>query len=272
MGYDSERRERRKQLRRVYAVMLVVVLCMLIGFAVFSGFVPPETWKYAFALPNIEKRFDGEMRVHFLSFSSGEAEIIELPDGKIVLVDSAGETEADKTYLMRYLNALKVKKIDTAIITNALDSKCGAMDKVLKYKTVKELYRPALSAKNVSSNAYARVLYGLSKSKTDEKLSYIGDILSNENYGMSLLYPDADNENSSYRTVASGEYTANDLKNCSAVISFTYLGKTVLLCSDVTKEVESSLILSDGFGVYDTLSSGLKADVVKLANGGRKSV
>ena len=67
-----------------------------------------KTWKYYFGQPELSKRNEGELRVHFLDVGQGDSALVELPDGKILLVDGGDDLESTSTTIMRYLKALKV--------------------------------------------------------------------------------------------------------------------------------------------------------------------
>ena len=94
MSYRKEEKAIQWKLRRIRGIVFAVVLFIVIAVCVFSAFVPPETWKYYFYLPNVSVRKDGELRMHYLDVGQGDCTIVELPDGKYMLVDGGNGEEA----------------------------------------------------------------------------------------------------------------------------------------------------------------------------------
>ena len=95
MSYRTDKEERKKISKRKAVIWLCVTAVLLTAFFVFASFYPPETWKYYVRTPEISKRRDGELRLHFLDVGQGDCTLIELPDGKNVLID-AGEDKFDE--------------------------------------------------------------------------------------------------------------------------------------------------------------------------------
>ena len=102
MGYEAEKRKIEQRVKRLKTIALFFVIAVLGALCIISFWLPAETWKYCFALPQTGKSDEGEMRVHFLDVGQGDCSIVELPDGKIMLIDG-GAGEESATILMRYL-------------------------------------------------------------------------------------------------------------------------------------------------------------------------
>lgn len=108
MGYAKEKRKREDKKRKIKIVLFGILIILVVAFAVVACIIPPSEWKYKINIPDISERGDGELRVHFVDVGQGDATVVELPDGKVMLVDGGnGSDEANKS-LIRYLNALDV--------------------------------------------------------------------------------------------------------------------------------------------------------------------
>ena len=109
MSYATEKEKIEAKIKIWKRILLGVLLFVLLGLCIFSAFVPANTWKYYVGLPKISRREAGQMRIHFLDVEQGDATLIELPDGKIMLIDGGNGTEKTAKKLLRYLNALNQK-------------------------------------------------------------------------------------------------------------------------------------------------------------------
>ena len=143
MGYRAEKEKIEKKLRIVKIVVLCVALALVVGLCVFSAFCPPAQWKYYVNKPEVAKRSAGEMRIHYLDVGQGDCTLVELPDGKVVLIDGGDSTERTAETILRYLNALKIKTIDYLIVTHTHSDHCGALQKVVEQKKILNAYLPA---------------------------------------------------------------------------------------------------------------------------------
>lgn len=103
-----------------------------------------------------------DMRAHYIDVGQGDAELLELPDGKIMIIDAGKEEAGDK--VVKYLKDKNIDHIDYLVASNFKEEHIGGMPKVLEAVSVKEAYIPndvptdelskkftdALSAKQVS--------------------------------------------------------------------------------------------------------------------------
>ena len=142
MSYQAEKRKIEEKLKRIKTAVLCVVLVALFFLCVFSAFVPPDTWKYHVGKPSISKRSEGELRIHFLDVGQGDCTLIELPDGKVVLIDGGDGRESTEMSVMRYLNALDIDTIDHLILTHADADHCGSLAKIVEHKKILNAYLP----------------------------------------------------------------------------------------------------------------------------------
>ena len=142
MGYRAEKLEIEGKIKVVKRVALGVVLVVLTGLCVFSAFMPADTWKHYVGKPEIDKRGEGELRIHFLDVGQGDSTLIELPDGKIVLIDGGNAQEENSTKILRYLNALKIDTIDHLVVSHADSDHCGGLKTVVENKKILTAYLP----------------------------------------------------------------------------------------------------------------------------------
>ena len=262
MGYATEKRKADKKARRLRNIAFIVLACLLTGLCLFSAFVPPRTWKYSFRLPDVGESKDGKMRIHFVDVGQGDATIVELPDGKVALIDGAPEKAT--TALMRYLNALDVKQIDYLILTHADADHCGVLDEVLKCKKVKKAYIPLASA--TVNTEYAEFYTALGKEDCDWDYVQNGIALSGEAYTLRFIYPFAYDVQS---TKNDGNTFDKNTNEYSAVTWLEYNGVSALFTGDLPIEKEEILVESSKLGVLGV--DLLETDILKVGHHGAET-
>ncbi len=252
---QKEKAEKRKSLwKKILLFALVAVL--LVG-VVFACIVPPESWKYYFKKPRVAKREQGELRMHFLDVGQGDSTLIELPDGKVMLIDAGREDSHSKKQMMRYLNALKIEEIDYLVATHTDGDHVGGLTEVFRYKTVKTAYMTAdFSLTDVAyATAYQSALAeGCEIVEPTRSVRIVG-----EAYSLEFLYPYAVGEN---------EYD----NESSVVLWLEYKEKRALFCGDITDKGEEDLIRDDRLGILSAYGAWLAGtDILKVAHHGSKS-
>lgn len=257
MGYEEEKNtiERRIKVWKIVAIFFVIAV--IGALCLFATWYPPETWKYYFWLPQPGTRQAGEMRVHFLDVGQGDCELIELPDGKIMLIDGGADDES-ATRIIRYLNALKIETIDYLLITHADSDHCGGLQKVVKYKEVKRAFLPLTNA--TENEAYAAAHAELMAkgcqweyAARSVDLSVEGEI----SYTLRFLYP--------YTLQTEQDVSTNEN---SAVVWLDFLGASVLFTGDAPMETEEKLMRDHRLGLLDESVKLAETELLKVAHHG----
>lgn len=186
-----------------------------------------------------------KLLVHFVSIGQGDAVVINLPNGKIVMIDTGPKTS--NVTLTKYLNTNVInskhdKTIDYLILTHADIDHIGGTLRVLKNYDVDKLYLPKLE----SDSMYYKELADF----VDGRYEY--DFLDDEDV---LSVGDCD-----FKVLSSFDY--NTTNKSSAVVKLEYLGRSFLFTGDIDSDVESDLI--------DVYGDRLDCDVLKVAHHGSK--
>ena len=237
MGYREQKNKVEQKVKRLKRIFLCVFVALLLALFIFSFFYPPETWKYYFSLPKVEARQDKEMRVHYIDVGQGDCILIELPDGKTMLVDGGDRGAKTEKTVLRYLNALKIDVIDYLVITHKNRDHCGAIGEVVRTKKVLNAYLPM--GNDSGSGEYTEAYAELSKAdcalfdvNATVDLSQDGDTP----YTLSFLYP------YSTRAIPEGEKS-------SAVFWLDYMGVSFLFTGDAPSDVEKELVRNHAKGI-----------------------
>lgn len=266
MSYQAEKRKTEREWKKWKLVLLTVALVALIGLCIFSAFIPPATWKYHVAKPSVSKRKTGELRIHFLDVGQGDCTLIELPDGKTMLIDGGeGSSETEKR-ILRYLNALDIDRLDYLVATHTDVDHCGGLAEIVKNKKIGAAYLPPV--KETTNTEYAALYAALLKEKCTVEIATRKTQLSVLDgecpYTLSFLYPlidSAEEENLSDK----GDNTH------SSVLWLDYKGASALFMGDAPFETENRLLFDSKMELFSVYGVDLAStELLKVAHHGSK--
>ena len=268
MGYWAEKLKVEKKMKILKRVLLGILLLCILGLCIFSAFVPPESWKYYVQKPDISKRKTGELRIHFLNVGQGDCALLELPDGKIMLIDGGEENGDVERTILRYLNALDIQTLDYLVLTHAQGDHFGGLTEVLRYKKVRQAYLPPAapdSDKDYAEFFAALIKTGCAWEYSSRKLGALGANADDMQYPYTLTFlsPYSQDVDDALQT---GECDDNAL---SAVLWLDYQGVSALFTGDITAEVESVLVRDDGLGLFENRGVTLNdTEILKVPHHG----
>lgn len=228
----------KKHITRWSAVVLTIsLLCLTFCSCSLSG--------QSFDDPARHEIAAGHAVVQFLDVGQADCSLIQLPDGRNILIDAGNEE--DGPYLVQYLNRLGVEKLDFVVGTHPHEDHIGGLDDVIVNFTVGEIVLPKIDPTDVSGTVcYENVLLaadGLEKSIIQGKRGV--QLIAESDIGLLCLSP--------------GKEDYGGLNDYSVVLLFTYGDTKILFTGDAEEEAES-----------DMLSAGvpLKADILKVGHHG----
>lgn len=183
--------------------------------------------------------------VHFVDVGQGDAVAINLPDGKVMLID-AGDEDVNVTYT-KYLtenvfNTSKDKTVDYLVLTHADVDHIGGTLRLLKNFKIKKIFMPKIDS---NSNIYQEIL-----KLVENKYNY--QILDDEY----LI-----NQNGYAITFLESLSSANT-NDSSQVIKLEYKNKSFLFTGDISHTVENDYVKE--YGEF------LNVDVLKVSHHGSK--
>ena len=264
MGYAREKEKIAKKRKRIWLISLVVLALLISAICVLMSISNPTTWKYKVFLPNVAERGEGELRVHFIDVGQGDATLIELPDGKTMLIDGGNGNDNANKSLLRHINALDIEKIDYLVLTHADNDHFGGLIELLKQKRVERAFLPITTMEEEKSSPYSRFLTELDKEDcaVEKANVFASHALSNQtNYTLAFLYP--------YTSMTDGVVEQPVGNDASVVVWLEYKNVSFLFTGDATKETESSLIASQEKGLYALYGVDIrKTKILKVAHHG----
>ncbi len=257
MSYRAEKENQREKLKKLKQIFFFLFIFLVVAICVLTSFYPAASWKYYVSLPKVEKRQEGELRLHFIGVGQGDCTLVEFPDGKTMLVDGGSPYGASVDSVMRYLNALKIKRLDYVVLTGTKSNRLGALSEIAAYKKIGYVYFPKVS-KSVSdeylefSALVGRESIPSAQAKRYLKIAGEGDTP----YQAVFLMP--------YSSEGSSEAG-------SSTLWIEWQGFGALLCGDMTAKEEEQLLVDEAFGYFSELDIHLDEQtyLLRMGNSGK---
>ncbi|MBQ8686027.1 MAG: MBL fold metallo-hydrolase [Clostridia bacterium] len=270
MGYASEKKEVERNKKRLKWIGVVLIGVCIVFACVLRAFLSSETWIYYLNTPKTGKRGEGELRIHFIDVGQGDATLIELPDGKLALIDGGNGTSASNTALLRHLNALDADTVDYLFLTHADEDHYGGLTAVLEHKNVLRAFLPETPKTPTASyeRFYAKLLQEgcpyftacpPNAEHPEMKLSVSEGAYP---YALTVVYPYIQN-------AEDGDTAKTDDNASSVVIWLDYMGTSALFTGDAPKSVEERLMRDGALGLHARYGVELTStEILKVAHHG----
>jgi beta-lactamase superfamily II metal-dependent hydrolase len=199
------------------------------------------------------------MTVSFIDVGHGDAILIELPDGRNMMVDAGTNKSAPK--VIKYLNARHVKKIDYLVATHTHKDHIGGMTAVVKAFSVGRVYMPAVGYGGLTFDIgpiHLRIPFGQSPYNDLVRAIRAKHLpIRRAAAGISLI--DQPGLKACFVAPCRSRYlNPNDW---SAVLRIEYGATSFLLTSDAGDTSEEQMLAS---------GANLRADVLKVGHHGSK--
>jgi competence protein ComEC len=194
------------------------------------------------------------LRVDILDVGQGDAALVTMPDGTMLLVDGGGRpsfaTATDtarrigETVVSEYLWWRGLSEIDYVLATHADADHIDGLNDVLKNFTV----RAALVGRAPANDPeFAKFAQTIAETRTHLEIIHAGDVIRFGEVEVTVLWPPPDGMGSD--------------NNDSVVLRLRFGERSILLTGDIEKAAEQSLLTS----------TQLKTDVVKVPHHGSKT-
>ncbi len=181
-----------------------------------------------------------ELNITYLDVGQGDSSVIELPDGKTMVID-AGKTGRETASFLKYRGR---KTVDALILSHVHPDHTGGVNYILKRFKVKELWYngrlvfPDTFIANINHKALNR-----------------GDIVEGKGYSIYIFHPYPE-----FYSIYGNEYV--EANNDSLVLKIKGNHKSFIFTGDVEEEAEKDIL---------HLSMWLKSDVIKVPHHGGKT-
>ncbi|MEG2158974.1 MAG: MBL fold metallo-hydrolase [Clostridia bacterium] len=254
-------------------------------------------------VPNILASASGDLRIHYIDVNQGDSILIQLPDGKNMLIDGGDRDSKVASCVINYLLSDKVGlkrnsnnaiTLDYVLLTHCDSDHCGSLDDIIASSSidVKSVYRPRVLSKHsadplksvieqekaqnvqtISTTVYYNFVDSIVKevasgilSENDIHYNLQGNHIDGVGYTLNFYNPKAE----MYDKLAS----AQDKNNISPIIVLTYNSATpkrILLTGDADEKAEQNFVDNVNANLFSDSFSG-DIDVLKVAHhGGEES-
>ncbi|MED2972108.1 MULTISPECIES: ComEC/Rec2 family competence protein [unclassified Fictibacillus] len=214
----------------VIRIMKQIVLAVILSAAVLC--ISPKIASAAWFEP---------LKVHFLDVGQADCILIQMPNGRNMLVDAGDENDGPE--IIRYLQSQGVVDIDVLVATHPHHDHIGSMDDVIRNFNVKKIYMPNLPY----DTAYYHDLFKIINEKNiPVERAKAG---TKFRFGFSVKVD----------MLAPGSAYYKYINDYSAVLRITHGKNRFLLMADAGMESEKELLSS---------KKDLKANVIKIGHHG----
>lgn len=190
------------------------------------------------------------LRVSFLDVGQADAALIQLPNGKNILIDAGNNEDAPE--IISYIKEQGITRLDVVIGTHPHEDHIGSLDKVIQTFEIGQVLMPKVTT---TTQTFKDVLMSIQEKGlkiTEAKVGLKLDLGSNEEGGKEL----------SAEVLAPKSSRYEDMNNYSVVLRLEY-GQNAFLFTGDAEDVSEKEMLN--------LSQDLNVDVLKVGHHGSTS-
>lgn len=208
--------KRKGRFRGIAAIAAIILLAT--GWSACQGgdeSAVPDAESDTQTVETVEKDDLNDLQVTFIDVGQGDSELVQLPDGRTMLVD-AGESSSAQS-VEAAINAIG-DDIDIMVATHPHADHIGGMQEILSEYSVGEMWMPDAPG---SSETYESLVDTLTDKGIDTKQAVAGEsiVSSDAGYSVDVLAP------------VSG-MSSDDMNDYSAIVKITYGDTSMLLTGD----------------------------------------
>ena len=203
----------------------------------------------------------GTLRVTFLDVGQGDATVLELPDGQIVLIDGGPayrRLDMGRAVIGPYLWNLGIHRIDHVVATHPQWDHVGGLPWVLHTFEVGSYWSNGVSR---SKAFYQRLQTAVRSAQLDEQVVFAGSTIMQSDL-CSLVVLSPLDQNSPLTRVSTREISGTELNNRSLVIRLDCGPHSILFTADAEQQALEQL---------QQMPLGRSASIVKVPHHGAKS-
>lgn len=265
-------RKKKKLTKSIICSIILAAVAILISLAVIiANFFIPVKYLSAYLTLKSDKNEDGTLRVSFIDVGYGDSTLIELPDGKNILIDAGNGRRTNQIKILKFLQRRGIESIDYLVCSSVRAERCGGLAEILKYKTVGQIFMPYCLVTQINPE-YLAFYKQLQKSGLKSKICEYGAGVFTESYKFCFLSPSAHNlEGGEYGALNADPADTDSINNASAVIWLECSSVSFLFCGDANAEVLTKIYDAYSVGGAEMSNQTVKIDkctFIKAGNHG----
>lgn len=237
--------------KAVISIIVTVVIAVLaVATIILNAFIPVR-YLSAYTVGK-NRNVSGELRITYVDAGFGDCTLLELPDGKVALIDGGDGGYHNTLKLLKTLNSCGVNQIDYLVCTSVKKEHCGGLAEIVKLKTVKTVYLPYCYNERITDEYYA-FKQAIKENKVVEQIACVGNGFYGDDYFFAFLSPsNYSNPLSEYTAMNSNPNKAN-IDNVSAVCWLECFGKKFVFSSDARSDALERVIAD--YDLYKELNA-----------------
>ena len=266
------KRMKKSKIRKIKIIVSVSAVSTFIVALIITNIFIPVIYFTAYVHFKKDKNPSEQMRVRYLDVGYGDCSLVELPDGKTLLIDGGTGTYNNVYKLLDTLNSSGIKTIDYLVCTSVKSEHCGALAEILKYKSVGTAFIPYVTNVYITDE-YAAFYKQLLKSGAHVEIAENGKGVygAEVDYFFTILSPQVSAYYDSEYNKMNTNPTAVNINNASAVVWLEYAGRGFMFLSDagsqVQKDIANAIRLEQNkVLVYGEILSLSQCTVLKASN------
>ena len=252
-----QKRKRRKRLISIVLVLVIILVCFIVDRFTYvlrdvytDAVGNPDPKRTSQKVTGIVPAGKDELLVHMVDVGQGDCIILQLPDGKTMIID--GGKRSAKNIVLNYIESAGIKVFDYLILTHTDEDHVGSLDDVLLNTTVKNIYMPDIDTSVITTKVYRDFNDAVKKEKAEE-----GAAVHYNAVGQTIVSGDEANPYCFYWFTPSEtllkklrkSQNAHTVNSVSNIMLLEYSGRKIMLTGDATAETEAEFV--------ETLKAGL---------------
>lgn len=246
------KRKRKLSKGIIFSIVAAALVALAAAALIIANVFIPVKYLAAYLVSRGGGAAQGEMRVHYLNVGYGDSTLIELPDGKTVLIDGGDGRYSHQLTLLKWLNACGIDTVDYLVCTSVAACRAGGLAEILAYKTVNAVYMPYCTNTYITDE-YRAFSLAVKESGASVYLNEYGAGFADgeQGYVFVCLSPAAHTLGDGAYALLNSDPSAQNIADASAVFWLEYGGVGFLFTGDGTQTVQEKLAddyaLLDGF-------------------------
>lgn len=190
-----------------------------------------------------------DLSVTYLSVGTSDCVIIKLPNDKVMMIDSASESQFNKDKVINFLEELAVTSVDYLFLTHPDANHYGNTRAILDSYSIKNIYTPKVD-ENTFTEFYSTLEVAKERGSSVQKISFGQNIILG---GVNLycLYENSSRILHDYDVDDVDISTEKIADNLSMIMLLEYKGCRFLFSGDTSAENEQVVLDNYKNKIYD---------------------